>query len=87
MYLYRACIVKNIYGDDLKIEDPENPDNKVYPPGYSPSCSIMTDMLVLFFFVAKILMSQITNGHDVDDILLNDDEYIDLVRYADYFLQ
>lgn len=81
VYLYRACFIKIIYGDELKDKDGNN------PLGYSPSCSIFTDILVLFFFVAKFLMSQITNYQPVDEILLDEEHYIDLVRFADFFLQ
>lgn len=56
VYMYRACYVKIIRAEDLKINGED-------PAGYSPSCSIFTDCMVLFFFVAKFLMSQITNYH------------------------
>jgi len=51
VYLYRACVVKIIDDDKLKDSDGN------YSKGYAPCCSISTDITVLFFFVAKFLMS------------------------------
>ena len=54
-------------------------------------------MLVVVFFIAKFIMSQMTNYWPVDDILMNQREvdgemiqgeyYMDMNRYADLYLQ
>lgn len=61
--------------------------------GYSPGCSIMTDLLVVIAFFLKFRYSQMTNYHDVDAILNDDyrghgeEEYIELVHFADYYME
>lgn len=95
LYFYRAIVLKIIKADEMKDKEGK------LPPGYSPCCSISTDLLVVLFFIAKFVMSQYTNYFPIDDILMNrheqevdgemvlvnEERYIDMVRYADLYLQ
>ena len=49
--------------------------------------------MVILMFCLKFILSQLTNYHDVDS-LLNDkwlgsetEQYVELVHYADYYMQ
>ena len=71
-----------------KDEDDDEPID-----GYSPTCSIITDSLIIFFFGIKFIFSQRTNYHDLNGILndnyLGDkaEKYIELVHFADYYME
>ena len=51
------------------------------------------DFFVIILFLFKFALSQITNYNDIEGLLLNNynghnkEEYVDLVSYADYYLQ
>lgn len=50
-YLYRAIYIKIIKVDELKDKEGN------LPRGYSPKCSIITDLLVVVFFIVKFILS------------------------------
>lgn len=60
--------------------------------GYSKGCSIGTDVMVITFFMLKFYFSQMTNGHNLDEIL-NDkygeggERYIEMIQYANYYME
>ena len=61
--------------------------------GYNKYLSIFVDSMVILMFCLKFILSQLTNYHDVDS-LLNDkwlgsetEQYVELVHYADYYMQ
>ena len=61
--------------------------------GYSKICSISVDLSVIVLFIFKFALSQITNYNDIEGLLVNNynghnkEEYVDLVYFADYYLQ
>jgi hypothetical protein len=68
-----------------RIEDPIE--------GYNKYLSIFVDSMVILMFLLKFILSQLTNYHDVNS-LLNDnwlgsgtEQYVELVHYADYYMQ
>lgn len=62
-------------------------------PGYGKGCSIVTDIAVIVCFIIKLFLSQKTNYHDIEAILNDNyeghgkEEYIEMVHYANYFLE
>ena len=62
-------------------------------PGYGKGCSIATDLMVILCFFVKFFLSQQTNYHDIEAILNDNhkghdqEEYVEMVHYANYFLE
>lgn len=62
-------------------------------PGYGKGCSIATDIMVILCFFIKFYLSQQTNYHDIEAILNDNhkdhdqEEYIEMIHYANYFLE
>jgi hypothetical protein len=56
-YIYRMVCLKCMVTEPGPIE------------GYSKKCSILTDFCVIIFYLIKCLLSQLTNWHNIEDIL------------------
>ena len=88
-YVYRIIFVKLEFCQD-KSRAAKKQRRTHY--GKATKCSIFTDLLVVVFFCIKFFFSQMTNYHDVDDILDNKykgyigEQYIELTDYADYYM-
>ena len=80
-YMYRVIVLKCMKYNGPEIE------------GYSKGCSIFTDLMVIICFICKFRFSQETNYHDISAILEDNyngngtEEYIEMVRYADVYLE
>lgn len=61
--------------------------------GYSPCCSMTTDVMVILCYLLKFTQSQYTNYKDIDGLLDDNfnggakEEYIEMVHYANYYLE
>lgn len=84
----------------LKIMEPnltrkqmEERNKRLQKEGYNKTWSIITDAMVIIFFLLKFYYSQVTNYHDIDAILndnyngIDGEQYIDMVRYADAYME
>jgi hypothetical protein len=77
----------------FKKKDEEGNEVEIEIEGYSKVCSMAVDFFVIVLFLFKFALSQITNYNDIEGILVNNfnghnkEEYVDLVSYADYYLQ
>lgn len=80
-------------GNDNEEEEEieEEPEEEI--EGYSASCSIATDLIVVVFFLLKLSFSLMTFNNDIGGLLndnylgLSGERYIELVHYADYYLE
>lgn len=71
----------------------EERNKRLQKEGYNKTWSIITDAMVIIFFLLKFYYSQVTNYQDIDAILednyggRNEEQYIDMVFYADAYLE
>lgn len=85
--------MNNEDGEEKKEAKKEEEEQEEEIDGYSPTCSIITDLMVIMAFILKFRYSQMTNYHDIDGILNENymgvvgEQYIELTHFADYYLE
>lgn len=83
----------DVDGSVEKMMDFEEEKQEEEIEGYSPTCSVITDLIVVLCYFLKFSFSQETNYHDIKG-LLNDnyngytgEQYVEMTHYADYYLE
>lgn len=92
-YGARIIFLKLMEPNNLTKREMEERKKRLEHEGYSSAWSIITDGLVIIFFLMKFYYSQMTNYHDIDQILEDNysgykgEQYIDMVYYSDAYME